>query len=80
VLTPEEKASFGWLGRIPQDVLDAGPSITAEWKRLVASAGKVTRMRKGPERTQAAKEIETLYHDLTRRAAMQVRGRKENAA
>ena len=79
MLTPEEKASFGWLGRIPQDVIDAGPSITAEWKRLVASAGKVTRMRRGPEKTQAAKEVETLYHDLIRRAAEQLRGARSAA-
>jgi hypothetical protein len=59
-----ERQIYGWLGRIPPEIQDASPSITAQWKALARKARDVAQMRLCTAKITQAKVIEREYYAL----------------
>lgn len=68
MVTESERATFGWLGRIPQEIIDAPREVSTAYRRLAKDAKEVARMANGERKVIAAKEIEAKYYALLRRA------------
>lgn len=64
MLSQEEKHTFGWIGRPPQEVIDGPPEITRRWKELASRARRVAKMRHSAQKVELAKKVEADYHLL----------------
>jgi len=71
----EERATFGWLGKIPPEVASSSPAIVREWKLLSRDARNVAMMRGGPQKITAAKAIEARREGIIAKARQQARSR-----
>lgn len=77
-VTPEERATFGWLGRIPPEILAGSREVVADWKKLAKDARDVALARISKEnKIQKAKAIEDRYYALIERARLEQQRRKE---
>lgn len=72
-MTPEEKKSFGWLGKPPPELWLASGHVLREWKKLAKEAGRVATMRYSAKKVELAKAIERRRNDLIEMAIAQVR-------
>jgi hypothetical protein len=63
-ITKQERATFGWLGRIPPEIIDAPGDIVAAYRALSKRAGEVAHLPNGAGKVKKAKEIETEYRNL----------------
>lgn len=79
-MTPEEKATWGWLGEPPRDVLEGSLYIVRQWKKLVSDARSVARMSIGNQKVRAAKDIERRRMHLIAIAKQEREARAEKAA
>lgn len=77
MVTDEERAVFGFLGRIPEEIMRASVQVVVEYKALAEDAAKVARMRSGAMKEMEAKQIEKRYYDLIKRAKKELE-RNEN--
>lgn len=64
MVTDEERKLFGFLGRIPDEILGASVKIVVDYKNLAVDAAEVARMKNGPHKDMLAREIEGRYHGL----------------
>lgn len=77
MVTDEERAVFGFLGRIPEEIMSASVQVVVEYKALAEDAARVARMRSGAMKEMEAKQIEKRYYDLIKRAKKELE-RNEN--
>lgn len=77
MVTDEERAVFGFLGRIPEEIMRASVQVAVEYKALAEDAARVARMRYGAMKEMEAKQIEKRYYDLIKRAKKELE-RNEN--
>ena len=54
----KERSSFGWLGRVPSEIINSPSPIVQEWKKLSRDARRVARMNNDYRKVAAAKKIE----------------------
>jgi hypothetical protein len=64
MITDDERKSFGWLGRIPPEIVDASRDIVEKWKLLASDAKQVAKMQQSQKKIERAKAIERRYYDL----------------
>lgn len=64
MVTDEERRLFGYLGKIPEQILRASVGIVARYKQLAEDAAEVARMRNGSHKDMLAKQIEGRYYGL----------------
>lgn len=76
MVTDEERLAFGWLGRIPKEVLESPREVVLAWKKLSEDAKTVARMRSGARKIEAAKEIESRYYGVLSWARNEIARRK----
>jgi hypothetical protein len=75
-VTPEERAAFGWLGRIPPEIINGSREVVERYKQLAKDADKVARARISKESKIAkAKRIEDRYYALLEEARSQLNRR-----
>lgn len=74
MVTDEERKVFGFLGRIPDEILAGSARIVAEYKKLADDAAEIARMKNGPHKDMLAKQIEGRYHGLISEALREKRG------
>ncbi len=67
-VTPDEREAFGWLGRIPAEILDSSQTTVARYKRLSEDAERVAKMSRSDTKIKEAKKIERRYYDLITQA------------
>lgn len=63
-VTPEERRSFGWLGKIPKEIYDAPREIVDRYLKLAKAARDVANMKNTPKKVVMAKDIESKYYAL----------------
>lgn len=68
MVTEEERKTFGWLGRIPPEIINAPREVSNAYKALAKEAKAVARMYPNQKKVDMAKQVETKYYDLLRRA------------
>jgi len=73
MVATQEQLIFGWLGRIPQEIIDADASIVKEYMRLSKDAEMVAHMKETDAKIRRAKKIEERYDGLVEQARRQVR-------
>lgn len=68
VVTKEERATFGWLGVVPPEIVSGSPSIVRAYKKLSSDAKRVAYMKRGGDKVAAAHRIEQQYYWLISQA------------
>ncbi len=71
-VTSRERQSFGWLGRIPPEIVNGPREVSAKYKKLAHRARIVANMPNTPAKVRKAKAIERQYYDLVERASRHV--------
>lgn len=68
-VTPEERAAFGWLGRIPPEIQKGSRELVARYKQLAKDADQVARAKiSKASKIAKAKRIEDRYYALLEEA------------
>jgi hypothetical protein len=71
MVTDEERKVFGFLGKIPEEILGASVRIVVAYKNLAEEAASVARMRNSPHKEMLAKQIEGRYRGLIEEAVQE---------
>lgn len=53
-----ERSIYGWLGKMPEELVDAPPDLIKRWKTLSKGAKAVAEKRFSPRKVDEAKAIE----------------------
>lgn len=73
MMTPEERAAFGWIGAPPAEITECSIELTNRWKQLAADAREVAAMRFSPRKLIKAREIAQRRQDLVEMIERQAR-------
>tara|TARA_R110001606_G_scaffold59830_2_gene141671 strand:+ start:259 stop:477 length:219 start_codon:yes stop_codon:yes gene_type:complete len=64
LIDKEERTVFGWLGRIPSEIMNSSSTIVRSYKALSKDAKTVAHMKNTETKVAKAKAIEQRYNDL----------------
>jgi hypothetical protein len=64
MISDSEKASFGFLGKIPDEVINGNRDIVSRYKKLAERAKRVAWMQPTVRKVELAKKVERDYYAL----------------